>query len=79
MYNLIQNYDFVYATRYEKPGGSDDDTIITFIGNKIFSKMGNIFFSLKISDILYTYLLGNTDSFKKILNLMILNFVLNYL
>ena len=48
MYNLIQNYDFVYATRYEKPGGSDDDTIITLLGNKIFSKMGNIFFSLKI-------------------------------
>ena len=66
MYNLIQNYDFVYATRYEKPGGSDDDTIVTLLGNKIFSKLGNIFFSLKISDILYTYLLGNTESFKKL-------------
>ena len=66
MYTQIQNYDFVYTTRYEKPGGSDDDTILTFFGNKFFSLMGNLFFSLKISDILYTFLMGNTDSFKKL-------------
>ena len=28
--------------------------------------MGNILFSLKLSDILYTYLLGKTESFKKL-------------
>ena len=66
MYNQIKNNDFVYTTRYEKTGGSEDDTLITFIGNKIFSKLGNIFFSLKISDILYTYLMGKTKSFKKL-------------
>ena len=66
MYNKISNNDFVYATRYEKPGGSDDDTLVTFIGNKIFSKMGNILFSLKITDILYTFVMGNTNSFKKL-------------
>ncbi len=66
MYELIKTNDFVYTTRYEKPGGSDDDTIITFLGNKFFSKLGNIMFSLKISDILYTYLMGKTDSFKKL-------------
>ena len=66
MYDLIKSNDFVYTTRYEHPGGSDDDTIITLIGNKIFSKLGNILFSLRISDILYTYLMGNTDSFKKL-------------
>lgn len=66
MYNLIKNNDFIYATRYEKPGGSDDDTLLTFIGNKIFSKLGNIFFSLNISDILYTYIMGKTQSFKKL-------------
>ena len=27
--------DFVFASRYLKNGGSDDDDIITFIGNKI--------------------------------------------
>jgi len=64
MYKLIKNNDFIFATRYERPGGSDDDTITTLIGNKIFSKIGNIFFSLKISDILYTFIMGKTQSFK---------------
>ena len=64
MYDYIKLNDFVFTTRYEKPGGSDDDTIITLIGNKIFSKLGNILFSLRISDILYTYLMGNTDHLK---------------
>ena len=41
MYTEIQNYDFVYTTRYEKPGGSDDDTILTLFGNKFFSLIGN--------------------------------------
>ena len=58
--------DFIFASRYMKKGGSDDDTILTKIGNYIFSLIGNIFFSLKISDILYTYLLGKTESFKKL-------------
>ena len=66
MYNIIKNNDFVYTSRYEKGGGSEDDTLITFIGNKIFSKLGNIFFSLRITDILYTYLMGQTESFKKL-------------
>ena len=66
MYDHIKSNDFVYTTRYEQPGGSDDDTLITLIGNKIFSKLGNILFSLKISDILYTYLMGKTDSFKRL-------------
>ena len=58
--------DFIFASRYIRKGGSDDDTILTKIGNFIFSLIGNIFFSLKISDILYTYLLGKTESFKKL-------------
>ena len=60
------NLDFVFASRYMSGGGSDDDTIITKVGNYIFTKIGNIFFSINISDILYTYLLGRSDSFKKL-------------
>jgi glycosyltransferase involved in cell wall biosynthesis len=60
------NRDFIFASRYMKGGGSDDDTFLTKIGNFIFSMIGNIFFSLKLSDILYTYLLGKTKSFKKL-------------
>ncbi len=59
--------DLVFGSRYQKPGGgSDDDDIITLIGNYIFTLMGNILFNLKISDILYTYILGRTSSFKKL-------------
>ena len=56
-----QNYDLVFASRYEKNSSSDDDTIITFIGNKIFSFIGRVIFSLPITDILYTFVLGRTD------------------
>ena len=63
MYNLISNNDFIYTSRYLPNGKSDDDTLITFIGNKFFSKLGSILFNLKINDILYTYVMGKTASF----------------
>ncbi len=58
--------DFVFASRYLKNAGSDDDTFLTVIGNFIFTLIGNIFFSLRLSDILYTFLLGKTSSFKRL-------------
>ena len=61
-----ENYDFIFASRYMENSGSDDDTLITKIGNFVFTKIGNIFFSVNISDILYTFLLGKTNSFKKL-------------
>ena len=67
MLNSCNDKDLVFTSRYQKPeGGSDDDDIITFIGNKLFSSFGNIFFKLNISDILYTYILGKTASFRKL-------------
>lgn len=60
------NLDFVFASRYLKNAGSDDDTFLTVIGNFIFTLIGKIFFSLKLTDILYTFLLGKTSSFKKL-------------
>ena len=68
MFELMKSSesDFIFASRYKKNGGSDDDSLLTFIGNKIFSKLGNILFSLKISDILYTYIMGNTSSYKSL-------------
>ena len=56
--------DFVFGTRYEKNCGSDDDTIITLVGNFIFTKIGTLFFGLNITDILYTYLVGKTSKAK---------------
>jgi glycosyltransferase involved in cell wall biosynthesis len=60
----INNTDFIFASRYEKNGGSEDDTIITFIGNYFFSLFGKIFFKLNISDILYTFVIGNSEKAK---------------
>ncbi len=58
--------DFVFASRYTLNGKTDDDTFLTFLGNKIFSFIGKIFFGLKIHDILFTYVMGKTSSFKNL-------------
>lgn len=64
----LNKTDFIFASRYEKKGGSEDDTFVTLIGNYFFSFVGKFFFKLEISDILYTFVVG--DTFKaKILNL----------
>ena len=60
------NYDLIFASRYKKNGGSDDDTIVTYIGNKIFTLIGNILFKLQISDILFTYIMAKTNMLKKL-------------
>jgi hypothetical protein len=59
-------FHFIFATRYLSKGGSDDDTIVTFIGNKLFTLIGKFFFKLQISDILFTYIIGETTKFKKL-------------
>lgn len=58
--------DIIFASRYEKDCGSQDDTIITYIGNFIFTKLGNVFFKLNVTDILYTYVLAKTDCIKNL-------------
>ena len=67
MRDECNDLDLVFASRYQKPGGgSDDDDFVTIIGNAIFTFLGNFLFKLKISDILYTYILGRTSCFKKL-------------
>ena len=68
MISRIKNdkYDFIFASRYEKNCGSDDDTIITFIGNYVFTFLGKIFFNLEITDILYTFVMAKTSSAKSL-------------
>ena len=60
------NYEFIFSTRYKKPGGSDDDTILTFLGNYFFTLLCKILFRVNISDVLYTYVMGKTDAFKEL-------------
>lgn len=54
------NQDIVFGSRYMQNAGSDDDDLVTSVGNFMFTLIGKIFFGLKISDILYTYLIGKT-------------------
>ena len=75
MLNLCKTHDYVFTSRYLKEGKSDDDTIVTKVGNYIFSLLGRALFSLKLSDILFTYILGKTKSFQS-LNLDSLDFCL---
>lgn len=58
--------DFVFAERYGKNAGSLDDTLLTHIGNRIFTIIGKIFFKIKINDILHTFFVCKNSSFKKI-------------
>lgn len=66
MLNLCEKQDYVFGSRYLKEGESDDDTFLTKVGNFIFTAIGNIFFSLKLTDILFTFILGKTKSFQSL-------------
>ena len=63
------NKDFIFASRYEKQAGSEDDTIITLIGNYFFSLIGRKIFNLEITDILYTFVVGDAQKARS-LNLL---------
>ena len=68
MIDLLENSnsDFVFASRYQENSGSEDDTLITLTGNKIFTFCGKLFFRLPITDILYTFVLGKTNNAKQL-------------
>ena len=66
MLNMCEKVDYVFATRYLKDGGSEDDTFITKFGNYFFSTLGNVLFSLGLSDILFTFILGKKLAFKSL-------------
>lgn len=61
-----EKLDLLFASRYQSNSGSDDDTLITYLGNYVFSLFGKIFFNLNITDILYTFVIGKTSEFNKL-------------
>jgi len=68
MYSTLDknNTDFIFCSRYEKNAGSDDDTFLTYVGNKIFTFLCNFFFKLKITDVLFTYVMGKSKEYKSL-------------
>ena len=63
---LNKKNDFIFNSRYEKNAGSDDDTILTYVGNRVFTFICNILFQLNISDVLFTYVMGSTKVFRSL-------------
>ena len=62
MYSSLKDKDgdIIFGSRYEGNATSEDDTLVTKVGNFIFTKLGKILFKLPITDILYTFVLGKT-------------------
>jgi len=67
LYKEIKKNDFVFASRYKnKTSGSDDDSFLTFFGNKLFTFICKNFLGIKISDILYTFFISKTEKINKL-------------
>ena len=67
MITECESKDIVFGSRYQKPGGgSDDDDLITLVGNYFFTFLGNLLYKINITDILYTYFIAKTASLEKL-------------
>ena len=67
LYEVSKNCDFVFNSRYENgKAGSDDDTLVTYVGNKIFTYVCNLLFRLDITDVLFNYVMGKTSAFNSL-------------
>mgnify|MGYP001204768932 FL=1 len=62
----VNNFDFIFGSRYEKNAYSHDDNFITRIGNFFFTFLGNFFMKLNITDILFTYIFSKTEEMKSL-------------
>lgn len=61
-----KGYEYVMATRYAKGGKSLDDTLLRFIGNKLFTWMTNIIHGTRVTDSLYLYTAISKKSLEKL-------------
>ena len=65
MIPLTKKFNFIFASRYSKGAGSEDDNLVTLFGNYFFSLLGRFLLNIKLNDILYTYVICNTKIFNK--------------
>lgn len=52
---INEGYDIVLGSRYLSKAGSEDDTVIRYIGNKVFTFIVNKIHNMNISDSLYMF------------------------
>ena len=58
--------DFVFGTRYLNGTLSDDDTLLTKFGNKVFTLLVNKLFKIKTTDVLFFFVLGKKENVSKL-------------
>lgn len=63
---LAEGYDLVLGSRYAPGGHSKDDTLIRYIGNKVFSFLIQLIYRIGISDGLYLFVAGKRKVFESI-------------
>lgn len=57
--SMVQNgNDFAFGSRYAKESGSEDDTFIRYIGNKIFTFLLRALHGVRLSDALFLYVVA---------------------
>jgi len=61
---INEGCDLVLASRYLPGSGSEDDTLLHFVGNKIFTWLCNALYGVGISDSLYFFLAVRKQAFK---------------
>lgn len=52
---MREGYDMVIASRYARGANNEDDTLVTALGNRMFTKMINLFFGGNYSDTLVIF------------------------
>ena len=51
----VENFDFIYGSRYARNGSSEDDTTLTYIGNFFFTRVVKLLFKINLTDIFNNY------------------------
>jgi glycosyltransferase involved in cell wall biosynthesis len=63
---LADGYDIAFGSRYMPGSGSDDDTLVRYVGNKLFTLLLNTIYGVGISDSLFLYVAAKKEVFQSL-------------
>lgn len=63
---IKEGYEYVMASRYAIGGRSQDDTLIRWFGNQLFTKLTNIVHGTRVTDSLYLFTTINRNGLNKL-------------
>lgn len=61
-----EGFEFVMASRYAKGGKSNDDTLLRFVGNKLFTWMTNLVHGTSVTDSLFLFTAISKKNFNRL-------------